>query len=90
MKQEDLNGIFNQLFDYAMQDFTCEKEYDSLLEKRNRIDRECDTMLAVDEQGFVQECFEILAEISCHENQYAYHRGMMDCVFLLRALRVLA
>lgn len=90
MSQEALNEIFNQLFDNAMQDFTYEDEYESQLEKRNRIDQDCDTMLAEIERGFVQKCFETLAEISCHENQYAYRRGMLDCVSLLKALRVLA
>lgn len=90
MKQETLNEIFNQLFDNTMQEFTREKIYESLVEKWNQIDRECDTMLAEDEQGFVRECFETIAEISCIENQYAYRCGILDCVSLLKALRVLA
>lgn len=90
MSQEALNEIFNQLFDNAMQDFTYEEGYESLLGKRNQIDRDCDTILAEVEQGFVRKCFETLAEISCRENQYAYRRGMLDCVSLLKALRVLA
>lgn len=90
MNQETLDEIFNQLFDNAMHEFTREGEYESLMEKQNQIDRECETMLAEDERGFVRECFETLAEISCHENQYAYRRGMLDCVSVLKALRVLA
>ncbi|WP_195985742.1 hypothetical protein [Clostridium sp. D33t1_170424_F3] len=90
MKQDTLNEMFNQLFDSAMREFTREGEYESLIEKWDQIDRECETMLAEVEQGFVRECFETLAEISCRENQYAYRRGMLDCVSLLKALRVLA
>lgn len=90
MKQETLDEIFNQLFDNAMQEFTREKGYESLMEKWNRIDQDCDTMLAEDERGFVRKCFESLAEISCIENQYAYRCGILDCVSLLKALRVLA
>lgn len=90
MNQETLDEIFNQLFDNAMHELTREGEYESLMEKWNRINQDCDTMLAEVERGFVQKCFETLAEISCHENQYAYRRGMLDCVSVLKALRVLA
>ena len=87
--QEDLGLVMGQMLEGASREFRATEEYRLLQEKRVKMSQECEGMFQESERQFVEECFQLLEEISASEKRHAYQQGMRDCVAVLKKLGVL-
>lgn len=88
--KEEFDFFVEQLLDNAVKEFKATEQYKLLQEKLGRMDTDCETILNPGERGFVTECFELILEVSGHEEIHVYRRGLMDGVKILKWLGVLA
>jgi len=58
----DFDDLVNILFENACTDFHKTEQYKLLYEKKNRMDNDCKAILTLDDQDFVEDCFEILLD----------------------------
>ena len=89
-KREEFNFFIDQLLDSAVQSFRSTDEYGLLKEKMDKMDNDCEAMLNKEGQTFTAECFDFLMDVSGREQRYVYHKGLLDCVSILKYLGVLA
>lgn len=89
MSQELGSKITEYLFQNASKDYQ-QSELNTLFqEKWKQLHESCHFMLKQDEEAFAEECFALLKSIGEHQQCYAYQRGLLDCVSILKYLKVL-
>ena len=82
--------LSEQLLTGAIEEFRATEQYKLLREKLNQMDRDCDTNLTASDKQFAEECFELILRVESEKTHYAYHKGLLDSIKLLKWLNVLA
>lgn len=88
--KQEFNLFIEQLLVHAIDEFRTTEEYKLLNEKTSKMYHDCESMFTKDQQEFADECFDILLDVEGQQKQYIYHKGLKDCVWLLKNLGVLA
>ena len=81
--------LAEEMLDNALKDFRATEQHRLQKERLEQMERDCQSMFTQDEQAFAEECFEVLLDVEESKTQYAYHRGLLDSVRLLKWLGVL-
>lgn len=85
-----LQDVLDALTSRAEEEFLKSEEGELLTRERAQMDRSCQDILTSDEWQFVQETYSSLLHMEGRKREFAYRKGMRDCVMLLKALGVLA
>lgn len=89
MIHESISKITEYLFQDALQSYQQSESCTLFQEKWERMHESCHSMFMQDEEAFAEECFALLKSIGEHQQCYAYQRGLLDCVSILKYLKVL-
>lgn len=84
------NEVLVSLLKMMEEEFYETEEGKLLQEQIKRMNRDCDSMFGPTEQKFAKECFVLIYHASQRKTEYAYRKGMTDCVEILKKLGVLA
>lgn len=89
MSKNPISKITESLFQDACRDYQ-ESELCTLLqEKWEQMHESCHSMFMQDEEAFAEECFTLLTNIGVHQQRFAYQQGLLDCVSILKHLKIL-
>ena len=88
--KEDFEFFIEQMHENAVKDFQKTQQYQLFREKLDRMDDNCENILAPSEREFVTECFELILDRDGQQELYVYHKGLLDCVNLLKWIGVLS
>lgn len=89
-RQNDWDEILDKLFFKALDGRKSTREYGYIQRHREEIGEIFASNLKPEQQCFVEEIIDGLDDIQQREAQLAYRQGMTDCVWLLKALGMLA
>ena len=87
---EQFDFFTNDLLDNAIYEFKSTEQHALLKEKLDKMNSDCENMLTEDERDFANECFDLIYDVSSQQEAYVYHKGLRDCVVILKELGVLA
>lgn len=88
--KEEFEFIIEHMLDHAVKEFQSTEQSKLMREKLDRMNRDCNTILAEDERNLVTDCFSLIYEASGQKEFYVYRKCLLDCVKLLKWLDVLA
>ena len=88
--RKEWNEFVNNLFSNALKEYQSTKEYEYLQEKHTHIDEILRTNLSVDNNKIVENCMFELGLDAERQTDFIYHKGLKDCIFILKELGVLA
>lgn len=89
VKEDEFDFFMEELLSRAQSGFKQTARYDYLREKWSQMDETCENYFNREDLSFVTECFEQIMEIDGEEARYVYRQGLLDCITLLKRLRVL-
>ena len=89
-RKDEFNLFIDEMINCAYKEFADTEEYSLLREKLDKMHRDCEGILTRDEQVFVNECFELLLDVSGRQEQFVYRKGLRDSVSFLKWVGVLA
>lgn len=89
-KKENFVWILDGLIEDAYDDYLKTGEYKDLQAQQERMEQDCRQRFDREQRRFIFSYFTDLNEIGAKQELYLYHRGMTDCVQLLKWLNILA
>lgn len=89
-KHEEWNEFLGNLLSCNLKGLQTTREYEYRRERQEHIDEMLTTNLTSDQKNMVDEVLYELGLEAEHETETLYRQGLMDCVWLLKNLGVLA
>lgn len=88
--KEEFEFFIEQMYDNAIKEYESTGQSKLMREKLDRMNRDCDVMLAEDERNFVADCFSLMSESNEQQENYVYRKCLLDFVKFLKWLGILA